>query len=119
MTAVLLAVGAVSCSDDDDDTGTLTYCDAIALLADEGAAIGPEADPDAVEAALELWEHVARTAPPEVADAARVMADAAGSVARGGDDAELDLDALAQASADLSTSASSTCAIDLLTDPSG
>jgi hypothetical protein len=112
----LLIVG-VACSDD-DDTDQLSYCEALALLADEGAAIGPEADRGAVESALDLWEQVALTAPTDVADAARLMADTAEVVAREGTDAEVDLDSLAQASAELAASAAETCDIDLTSDES-
>ena len=83
------------------------------LLADEGAAIGPEADRDAIESALDLWEQVARTAPTDAADAARVMADTAAVVAEEGTDAEVDLDALARASADLAARRRQTCDVDL------
>lgn len=114
--AALLIVG-VACSDD-DDTDQLSYCEALALLADEGAAIGPEADRGAVESALDLWEQVALTAPTDVADAARLMADTAEVVAREGTDAEVDLDSLAQASAELAASAAETCDIDLTSDES-
>ncbi|MFA9565299.1 MAG: hypothetical protein ACERLM_11430 [Acidimicrobiales bacterium] len=114
--AALVIVG-VACSDD-DDTEQLSYCEALALLADEGAAIGPEADREAIESALDLWEQVARTAPTDAADAARLMADTAGVVAQEGTDAEVDLDALAQASAELAASAAQTCGIDLVADES-
>ncbi len=98
--AATAAMGTVGCGDD-DDTADLSYCDALAALADEGAAIGPEADADETGAALALWERVAATAPPESADAASAMADAAAVVATDGSDAELDLDAVAQAGATL------------------
>ena len=111
--AALTILGVAACSDDDGGTADLSYCEALALLADEGAEIGPDADRDALESALELWEQVARAAPTDAADAARVMADGAAVVASEGTDAEVDLDALAQAGADLAASAQATCDIDL------
>ncbi len=101
---------------DDDDTD-LGYCDALAALAAEGAAIGPDAEPDEVESALDLWEQVARTAPTEAADAARTMADAATVVSEAGSDAPLDLEAVAQAGAALAASAAESCGVDLLAGP--
>lgn len=115
--AALTILGAGACSDDDDGTAELSYCETLALLAEEGAPIGPDADPETMEPALERWEQVVRTAPSEVADAARVMADAAAVIAREGRDAELDLDALARASADLTASATTSCDLTLAPVP--
>ena len=115
--AVAVALLAVTGCGDDDDTADLGYCDALAALADEGAAIGPDADPGDVESALDLWEQVAGTAPTEAADAARTMADAAAIVSEAGSDAELDLEAVAQAGAALAASAAESCGVDLLSGP--
>jgi hypothetical protein len=111
--AAVAVLGATGCGDD-DDTADLSYCDALAMLAGEGAAIGPEADADAVASALDVWEQVARTAPAEAGDAARAMADAAAVISEDGSDADLDLDAIARASALLVASAAQTCDIDLM-----
>jgi len=111
--AAVMAMTVGACGDD-DDTADLSYCEALGALADEGAAIGPEADAVAVDSALDLWERVAAAAPPESAAAARVMADAAATVAQDGSDAELDLDGVAQASATLAASAAETCGVELL-----
>ena len=115
--AALTIVGAGACSDDDDGTAELSYCEALALLTEEASPIGPDADAEAMEPALELWGQVARTAPSEVADAARVMADAAAAIASDGSDADLDLDSLARASADLTASAEESCALTLTPVP--
>lgn len=111
--AVVAFLGATGCGDD-DDTADLSYCEALAMLAGEGAAIGPEADADAVASALDVWEQVAGTAPSEAAGAARAMADAAALISQDGSDADLDLDAIARAGAELVASAAETCDIDLM-----
>ena len=114
---VAVALLVVTGCGDDDDTADLGYCDALVALADEGAAIGPDAQPDEVGSALDLWDQVAGTAPTEAADAARTMADAATVVSEAGSDAELDLEAVAQASATLAASAAERCGVDLLSGP--
>ena len=45
--AALTILGVAACSDDDGGTADLSYCEALALLADEGAEIGPDAARDA------------------------------------------------------------------------
>jgi hypothetical protein len=112
--AAVALLTVTGCGDDDADLG---YCDALAALAAEGAAIGPDAEPDEVGSALDLWEQVARTAPTEAADAARTMADAATVVSEAGSDAPLDLEAVAQAGATLAASAAESCGVDLLSGP--
>ncbi len=116
-TVAAVALLAVTGCGDDDDAADLGYCDALAALAAEGAAIGPDAEPDEVGSALDLWEQVARTAPTEAADAARTMADAATVVSEAGSDAPLDLEAVAQAGAALAASAAESCGVDLLSGP--
>ncbi len=111
--AIVAVLGVTGCGDDDDSVD-LSYCDALAALAAEQATIGPDADAAAVASALDLWERVARSAPPESAEAAGVMADAATTVAQDGSDADLDLDTVAQASAALAGSAADTCGVDLM-----
>ena len=115
VTVAAVVPGVAACGDD-DDTADLSYCDALAALGDEGPAIGPEADAGASAAALDLWEQVARTAPPDSEEAARVLADAAAVVAEDGSDAELDQVGVAEATATLASSAADTCGVDLMSD---
>ncbi len=108
---VLVALLASSCGD--DGTEPLSYCATLAALGDETAIIGDEADPDALDAALDLYDRLVETAPADVIDSAEVLAEAAATIADEGDDAGIDPEAVAAATASIAASAAAACDLDL------